>query len=103
MFDADCEQETVISDGYYGMYFVTRYLLQMGHRDIVFLGRLGATSASNNRRTRRNCRRMQSACGAVAPVKHERYRFHLGQTEPSPALRKCLPPASPYRSQNSGR
>ena len=43
MFDADCEQDTVISDGYYGMYFVTRHLLQMGHRDIVFLGRLGAT------------------------------------------------------------
>ena len=26
MFDADCEQDTVISDGYYGMYFVTRHL-----------------------------------------------------------------------------
>ncbi len=49
MFDAECRQDTVISDGYYGMYFVTRHLLQMGHRDIVFLGRVGATYSITDR------------------------------------------------------
>lgn len=41
--------DTVISDGYYGMYIMTDYLLQRGHRDIAYLGRLGATSSITDR------------------------------------------------------
>ena len=66
MFDADCEQDTVISDGYYGMYFVTRHLLQMGHRDIVFLGRLGATYSITDRYFG-FCKAMQEAGISVTP------------------------------------
>ena len=66
MFDADCDQFTVISDGYYGMYFVTRHLLQMGHRDIVFLGRLGATYSITDRYFG-FCKAMQEAGISVTP------------------------------------
>lgn len=41
--------DTVISDGYYGMYIMTDYLLQRGHRDIAYLGRIGATSSITDR------------------------------------------------------
>lgn len=66
MFDAECRQDTVISDGYYGMYFVTRYLLQMGHRDIVFLGRVGATYSITDRYFG-FCKAMQEAGLQVTP------------------------------------
>lgn len=66
MFDAECGQDTVISDGYYGMYFVTRHLLQMGHRDIVFLGRVGATYSITDRYFG-FCRAMQEAGLQVTP------------------------------------
>ncbi|MDR2045025.1 MAG: LacI family DNA-binding transcriptional regulator [Clostridium sp.] len=42
-------QDAVISDGYYGMYSITNYLISMGHRKISFLGTLGATSSINDR------------------------------------------------------
>lgn len=35
----------VISDGYYGMYAVTNYLISMGHRDIYFVGSIRSTSS----------------------------------------------------------
>lgn len=41
--------DTVVSDGYYGMYIMTDYLLQRGHRDIAYLGRIGATSSITDR------------------------------------------------------
>lgn len=41
--------DTVISDGYYGMYFMTDYLLRRGHRDIAYLGQVGATSSITDR------------------------------------------------------
>ena len=41
--------DTVISDGYYGMYIMTDYLLRRGHRDIAYLGRIGATSSITDR------------------------------------------------------
>jgi len=66
MFDAECRQDTVISDGYYGMYFVTRHLLQMGHRDIVFLGRVGATYSITDRYFG-FCKAMQEAGLQVTP------------------------------------
>lgn len=48
-FDGKFQQDSVISDGYYGMYTMTNYLLQLGHRDIVFVGTLGATSSITDR------------------------------------------------------
>ena len=41
--------DTVISDGYYGMYIMTDYLLRRGHRNIAYLGRIGATSSITDR------------------------------------------------------
>ncbi len=41
--------DTVVSDGYYGMYIMTDYLLQKGHRDIAYVGRVGATSSITDR------------------------------------------------------
>lgn len=38
MMDANFPQDTVLSDSYYGMYTLTNYVLQKGHRDIVFVG-----------------------------------------------------------------
>jgi DNA-binding LacI/PurR family transcriptional regulator len=40
---------SIISDGYYGMYAVVSYLINMGHRNIYFVGRLDATSSINDR------------------------------------------------------
>lgn len=37
--------DSVISDGYYGMYTVTKYLLRMGHREIDYVGTLGTTNS----------------------------------------------------------
>jgi DNA-binding LacI/PurR family transcriptional regulator len=39
----------VISNGYYGMYTMTNHLISMGHRDIVFVGSLEATSSISDR------------------------------------------------------
>lgn len=41
--------DTVISDGYYGMYVTTDYLIRHGHREIAYLGRVGATSSITDR------------------------------------------------------
>ncbi len=48
-FDARYHRDSVISDGYYGMYTMVDYLLQMGHRDIVFVGSVNATSSITDR------------------------------------------------------
>lgn len=48
-FDARFHQDAVISDGYYGMYTMVDYLLQMGHRDIVFVGSVNETSSITDR------------------------------------------------------
>ena len=48
-YDAHGTLDTVISDGYYGMYRMTNYLIQQGHRDIAYLGRVGATSSITDR------------------------------------------------------
>jgi len=42
-------KSSVISDGYYGMYAVVSYLIGMGHRDICFVGKVGATSSISDR------------------------------------------------------
>lgn len=41
--------DTVISDGYYGMCAMTDYLIQMGHRKIMFVGTVGETSSITDR------------------------------------------------------
>ena len=48
-YDAKCRMDTVISDGYYGMYRMTNYLIRKGHRQIAYLGRVGATSSITDR------------------------------------------------------
>lgn len=41
--------DSVISDGFYGMYFLTTYLIQMGHREIGFVGSVLADSSVTDR------------------------------------------------------
>lgn len=48
-FDARFQRDSIISDGYYGMYTVVDYLLQMGHRDIMFVGTVNATNSITDR------------------------------------------------------
>lgn len=48
-YDAHTDYDTVISDGYYGMYILTSYLLKMGHRQIGFIGTVLATSSITDR------------------------------------------------------
>jgi LacI family transcriptional regulator len=44
-FQAELQQDSVISDGYYGMYLMTKHLLQAGHREIAFVGSIEETSS----------------------------------------------------------
>jgi len=48
-YSAGSQLDTVISDGYYGMYFMTDYLLRRGHRQIAYVGSVGATSSITDR------------------------------------------------------
>lgn len=48
-YDAENGESCVISDGYYGMYTATSYLISMGHRDIHFVGSIHATSSITDR------------------------------------------------------
>ena len=41
--------DTVISDGYYGMYTMTRYLIEQGHRKIGFVGNADSTNSIMDR------------------------------------------------------
>lgn len=41
--------DTVISDGYYGMYMLTNYLIKRGHKRIAYVGSVGATSSIADR------------------------------------------------------
>jgi DNA-binding LacI/PurR family transcriptional regulator len=43
--EGDTGNTCVISDGYYGMYTVTKHLIEMGHRNILFVGSTGSTSS----------------------------------------------------------
>lgn len=44
-FHAELQQDCVISDGYYGMYIMTKYLIGVGHREIQFVGSIDQTSS----------------------------------------------------------
>lgn len=43
------EFDTIISDGYYGIYQLTNYLIEQGHRRIGFVGSVDATSSIADR------------------------------------------------------
>lgn len=44
-YDAASGNSCVISDGFYGMYVVTNYVISMGHTDIRFVGSIHSTSS----------------------------------------------------------
>lgn len=48
-YDTHMEYDTVISDGFYGMYVLTDYLIKLGHREIGFVGTPLATSSITDR------------------------------------------------------
>ena len=48
-YSAGFQLDTVISDGYYGMYTMTDYLMRQGHRRIAYVGSVGATSSITDR------------------------------------------------------
>ncbi|MDD6269177.1 MAG: LacI family DNA-binding transcriptional regulator [Oscillospiraceae bacterium] len=48
-YNAEFPHDSVISDGYYGMYEMVHYLIQMGHRKIAFVGSVGETSSIADR------------------------------------------------------
>lgn len=48
-YDKHIDYDTVTSDNYYGMYLLTDYLIEMGHRDILFVGNPRATSSIQDR------------------------------------------------------
>lgn len=48
-YDKNLEVESIVSDGYFGSYRITDYLFEMGHKNIGFVGTLGATSSISDR------------------------------------------------------
>ena len=48
-YDTHMEYDTVISDGFYGMYVLTDYLIKLGHKEIGFVGTPLATSSITDR------------------------------------------------------
>lgn len=44
-YDSSVVSDAIISDGFYGMYLMTNYLLERGHKDICFVGTPSATSS----------------------------------------------------------
>ena len=101
-FDARYHRDSVISDGYYGMYTMVDYLLQMGHRDIVFLGRLGATYSITDRYFG-FCKAMQEAGISVTPEmvlsdrdENDTVRVSLEQLHHMPTAFACNCDVSAY-------
>lgn len=48
-FYADDDNDAVISDNYFGMYKMTKYLCDMGHKKIAYVGTLHATDSITDR------------------------------------------------------
>lgn len=48
-YSAKYDWDTVISDGYYGMYVMTNHLIKQGHKNIAFVGTVGETSSITDR------------------------------------------------------
>lgn len=99
-YDASSGLDTVISDGYYGMYRMTSYLLQRGHRSIAYLGTVGATSSITDR-YHGYCRAMQEN-GApvrkewVLPDRDERGFFTIDLPAEMPTAFVCNCDAAAY-------
>ncbi|MDF2487149.1 MAG: transcriptional regulator [Herbinix sp.] len=47
--DDNFKVDTIISDSFYGAYEITNYLINLGHKDIGFLGNINATSSIMDR------------------------------------------------------
>ena len=48
-YDKHYNIDSVVTDNFYGMYLLTDYLIENGHTDIRFIGRLNATSSIQDR------------------------------------------------------
>ena len=48
-YDTHMDYDTIISDGFYGMYVMTDYLIKNGHREVGFVGTALATSSITDR------------------------------------------------------
>lgn len=48
-YDKHTNIDTIITDNFYGMYLLTDYLIEMGHKDIAFVGNYHATSSIQDR------------------------------------------------------
>lgn len=48
-YDSDIKEDSVISNGFYGTYAITNYLLDLGIKKIAFVGTLMATKSINDR------------------------------------------------------
>ncbi|WP_163195001.1 LacI family DNA-binding transcriptional regulator [Clostridium thermarum] len=48
-YENDSTQDFIITDNFYSMYMLTNYLIEMGHRDIGFVGNIRATSSIQDR------------------------------------------------------
>lgn len=48
-YGTELEVDSVISDGYYGAYVLTNFLIEKGHRDIAYVGTLLATESITDR------------------------------------------------------
>ncbi len=85
--------DTVVSDGYYGMYIATSYLIRRGHREIAYLGRVGATSSITDRYYG-YCRALLEAGIPlrpewVVPDRDERGEWRINLPEPLPGAFAC--------------
>lgn len=48
-YEKDIEEDFVITDNFYSMYLLTSHLIEMGHKDIGFVGNIRATSSIQDR------------------------------------------------------
>ncbi len=48
-YSSDSRTDTILSDGFFGSYMLTTYLINAGHRDIGFLGTITSTSSIQDR------------------------------------------------------
>lgn len=48
-YDRNGQSDSIISNGYFGMYAMTNFLFEMGHRDIAFIGNVLATDSITDR------------------------------------------------------
>ncbi len=48
-YDKHSSIDTIVTDNFYGMYLLTDYLIEMGHRNIAFVGNNRATSSIQDR------------------------------------------------------